>query len=92
MSKEVAIKPHQQLLTVIDGLLETHWRGIVDAKKNTEDGKINISIGIKLAKDGKNLETAHITLAYGVRVKDDIDIRMEDPNQTRLEYVIKKEE
>lgn len=79
----------QAVLTLVDGLIRQHWLAIKDAKDETEDHTIAISIGVKLLPDGKNNTIAKVTLAYGVRVKAAAQATIDDPNQAKLEYDLK---
>lgn len=69
----------------IGNMLSNHWREIESswAKADGEEPKMRLSISVTLAGafDAPVITTA---LAYGVRVKDEISTRLDDPAQMKL--------
>lgn len=75
---------------IVTGLLETHWREIIEAQRKQADGSMSVSLTVKLGRNGKNVPTVRARIAFGPRIKDGVSAELPDPNQSTLKYTIKE--
>ena len=64
-------------------LLDTHWRGILQAVKDSDDSVGSVSIGVKLDHSGQG-RLVKAKLSYAVKTTDEAEYIVRDPAQKEL--------
>ena len=68
---------------LVNGLLDTHWKGILSAVKDSEDAIGAVSISVKLDHSGQSRQVK-VKLSYAVKTTDEAEYIVRDPAQKEL--------
>jgi hypothetical protein len=74
----------QRVQTLVTNLLNTHWRGILQAVADSEDSTGSVSISVKLDHSGP-ARIVKTKLSYAVKTSDEAEAYVQDPAQKELD-------